>query len=174
MSVLWIVFLHHFPIKIPMPLGFPLGFPMAFRPGANPLSCKKSKKSKPGAFDLDKSRGSRLVKLFCQFSWQILEISGDDHGSSIATFCLLVLRFARARYFEQMLLKLYSIIGQTSLLNLRPVALICARLRLFAPETVAIFFAPNRSQILKMLSISDLITILDTCSNAIKVQGSKK
>ena len=54
----------------------------------------------------------------------------------------------RARYF-------LSSIGQTSFLNLRPIALICARLRVFAPEIAAMFFAPDRCQILKMLAISD-------------------
>jgi hypothetical protein len=106
-------------MKIPMPLGFPLGFPMAFRPGANPLSCKKSKKSKPGAFDSDKSRGiSRLVKLFCQFSWQILEMIMD-------------LQFARAGYFEKMLLKLYrpDFFSEFApgCAYLRSIALVCAR-----------------------------------------------
>jgi hypothetical protein len=38
---------------------------------------------------------------------------------------------------------------------LRPIALICARLRVFAPEIAAMLFAPDRSQILKMLAISD-------------------
>jgi hypothetical protein len=38
---------------------------------------------------------------------------------------------------------------------LRPIALICARLRLFAPEIAAMLFAPNRSLVLKMLAISD-------------------
>ena len=59
-------------------------------------------------------------------------------------------------------------IGRTSFLKLRPIALICARLRLFAPEIAAMFFAPNGSRLLI------LITILDICSNAQKVQGGKK
>ena len=41
-----------------------------------------------------------------------------------------------------------SSIGQTSCLNLRSIGV-------FAPEIAAMLFAPDRSQILKMLAISD-------------------
>ena len=84
-------------------------------------------------------------------------------GSSIATCFLIVLRFAHFKNFQnnwkltcsifwKMLLKLY---WQTSFLNLRLIGLICAWLRLCASKIAAVFFAPNRSQILKMFAISD-------------------
>ena len=48
-----------------------------------------------------------------------------------------------------------DILKKCSLSSIGPIALICARLRVFVPEIAAMFFAPDRCQILKMLAISD-------------------
>ena len=102
----------------------------------------------------------QLLHFFCWF-W-------DLFASKIS----ITIRNWRARYFEKMFLKLY---WPDCFLNLHPIALICARLRLFAPEIAAMLFAPNRSQILNMLAISDFDNDPGyICSNAPKVPGSKK